>query len=82
MLHVTGLTSFDEAYQYMHRLYADPTMATKLSGLRVLIISDENLELLLKYYSIDEYTEFYDAEFSTLPASTEQESTLDEIIYE
>ena len=82
MLHVTGLTSFDEAYQYMHRLYADPTMATKLSGLRVLIISDENLELLLKYYSIDEYTEFYDAEFSTLPDSTEQESTLDEIIYE
>ena len=82
MLHVTGLTSFDEAYQYMHRLYADPAMATKLSGLRVLIISDENLELLLKYYSIDEYTEFYDAEFSTLPASTEQESTLDEIIYE
>ena len=82
MLHVTGLTSFDEAYQYMHRLYADPTMATKLSGLRVLIISDENLELLLKYYSIDEYTEFYDAEFSTLPAPTEQESTLDEIIYE
>jgi hypothetical protein len=82
MLHVTGLTSFDEAYQYMHRLYADPAMATKLSGLRVLIISDENLELLLKYYSIDEYTEFYDEEFSTLPASTEQESTLDEIIYE
>ena len=82
MLHVTGLTSFDEAYQYMHRLYADPAMATKLSGLRALIISDENLELLLKYYSIDEYTEFYDAEFSTLPASTEQESTLDEIIYE
>ena len=82
MLHVTGLTSFDEAYQYMHRLYADPTMATKLSGLRVLIISDGNLELLLKYYSIDEYTEFYDAEFSTLPAPTEQESTLDEIIYE
>ena len=63
MLHVTGLNSFDEAYQYMHRLYVDPVMATKLSGLRVLLISDENLELLLKYYSIDEYTEFYEANF-------------------
>ena len=82
MLHVTGLTSFDEAYQYMHRLYADPTMATKLSGLRVLIISDENLELLLKYYSIDEYTEFYDENFSVFPTSIGQEGTLDEIIYE
>ena len=82
MLHVTGLASFDEAYQYMHRLYADPVMATKLSGLRALLISDDNLELLLKHYSIDEYTEFYEANFSVLPVSAEQESTLDEIIYE
>ena len=82
MLHVTGLTSFDEAYQYMHRLYADPAMATKLSGLRALLISDENLELLLKYYSIDEYTEFYEANLSVLPTTIEQGSTLDEIIYE
>ena len=82
MLHVTGLTSFDEAYQYMHRLYADPVMATKLCGLRALIISEENLQLLLKHYSIDEYTEFYEANFSVLPVSAEQESSLDEIIYE
>ena len=73
MLHVIGLTNHDEAYQYMHRLYADPTMAAKLSGLRALIISDENLELLLKHYSIDEYTEFYEANFSVLPIPTEQE---------
>ena len=82
MLHVTGLTNFDEAYQYMHRLYADPAMATKLSGLRALIISDENLQLLLKHYSIDEYTEFYETNFSVLPVSAEQENSLDEIIYE
>ena len=73
MLHVIGLTNHDEAYQYMHRLYADPTMAAKLSGLRALLISDENLELLLKHYSIDEYTEFYEANFSVLPIPTEQE---------
>ena len=82
MLHVTGLTNFNEAYQYMHRLYADPAMATKLSGLRALLISDDNLGLLLKYYSIEEYTEFYEANFSVLPTTIEQESTLDEIIYE
>ena len=82
MLHVTGLTSFDEAYQYMHRLYADPTMSVKLSGLRALIISDENLELLLKYYSIDEYTEFYEATFTGYSALERGEDTLDEISFE
>ena len=78
MLHVTGLNSFDEAYQYMHRLYADPAMATKLSGLRVLLISDDNLDLLLKCYSIDEYVEFYEANFVELPPSLGVEDMLDE----
>ena len=78
MLHVTGLNSFDEAYQYMHRLYADPTMSTKLSGLRALLISDENLKLLLKYYSVDEYVEFYESNFVPLSLSLDSEDMLDE----
>lgn len=82
MLHVIGLASFDEAYQYMHRLYADPEMAVKLSGLRALLITDANLELLLKYYSIDEYTLFYEQNFTNLPLLEEEKSTLDEIIFE
>ena len=82
MLHVTGLAGLDEAYQYMHRLYADPTMAAKLSGLRALLISDDNLQLLLKYYSIDEYTEFYETHFTELPNAEEKQSTLDEVIFE
>jgi len=82
MLHVIGLASFDEAYQYMHRLYADPEMAVKLSGLRALLITDANLELLLKYYSIDEYTLFYEQNFTNLPLLEEEKNTLDEIIFE
>lgn len=82
MLHVIGLASFDEAYQYMHRLYADPEMAVKLSELRALLITDANLELLLKYYSIDEYTLFYEQNFTNLPLLEEEKSTLDEIIFE
>ena len=78
MLHVTGLNSFDEAYQYMHRLYADSVMATKLSGLRALLISDDNLALLLKYYSIDEYVEFYEANFVELSPSLGVDDMLDE----
>lgn len=82
MLHVKGLMSFDEAYQYMHQLYADPEMAEKLSGIRALIISDENMEILLKYYSIDEYTEFYEHHFAKLPDVMEEENRLDEVIFE
>ena len=82
MLHVIGLASFDEAYQYMHRLYADPEMAVKLSGLRALLITDANLELLLKYYSIDEYTQFYEQNFTDLPNTIEGEGSLDEVIFE
>jgi hypothetical protein len=82
MLHVKGLRTFTEADQYMHRLYADPEMATKLSGIRALLISESNMELLLKYYSIDEYTEFYEQHFATLPVFTDKEGVLDEVIFE
>ena len=82
MLHVTGFTGLDEARQYMHRLYADPEMTAKLSGLRVLLISDENLELLLKYYSIDEYDTFYEETFDTLLETTKRADVLDAIIFE
>ena len=82
MLHVKGLHSYTEAYQYMHRLYADPEMATKLSGIRALLISEENMELMLKHYSIEEYAAFYDANFATLPYIEESEDALDEIRFE
>jgi len=57
-------------------------MATKLSGIRALLISDENMELLLKYYSIDEYTQFYEQNFTDLPNTIEGEGSLDEVIFE
>lgn len=82
MLHVTGLASYDEACQYMHDLYSNAEMAVKLSGLRVLLITDSNLELLLKYYSVDEYTEFYDTHFTDQPTMDAAKGTLDEVIFE
>ncbi len=82
MLHVKGLRTFTEAYQYMHRLYADPSMAAKLSGIRALLISESNMELLLKHYSIDEYTEFYEQHFTALPEVEHEVDVLNEIIFE
>jgi hypothetical protein len=82
MLHVKGLRTFTEAYQYMHRLYADPSMAAKLSGIRALLISESNMELLLKHYSIDEYIEFYEQHFIALPEVEGDTDSLDEIRFE
>ena len=82
MLHITGLLNFAEAHQYMHQLYADPAMATKLSGIRSLLISDSNLKLLLKYYSIDEYDAFYQEHFTELPTIVKENNALDEVIFE
>ena len=82
MLHIKGLLNFNEAYQYMHQLYAAPGMAAKLSGIRALLISESNMALLLKHYSIDEYDEFYKEHFTELPTAVENTNVLDEVIFE
>ena len=59
MLQVRIFTNLEEAHQYQHQLYADKSMAERLKGLRAVIISEDNYELLMKYYSFDEYDMFY-----------------------
>jgi tetratricopeptide (TPR) repeat protein len=56
---IGSFASIDEAAYYTRRLYADEEMSRKLDGLRAVIISAENYELLNKYYSFDEYEQFY-----------------------
>lgn len=80
MLQVKEFTNFDEAYQYMKRLYADKTMAAKLSGMRTMVISYSNYELLKKYYSFDDYTTFYEKNFSVIPEPEIKGYTIDEPI--
>lgn len=67
MLIISEFLNFDEAYLYRKRLYAEGDMASRLEGINTLIITKENLELLLKYYSFDEYTDFYNAHFLNIP---------------
>ncbi len=67
MLQTKEFTNFEEAYQYSKLLYSDADMARKLSGIRALIISASNFELLQKYYSFDDYATFYEANFTNLP---------------
>lgn len=78
MLETKEFTNFEEAHQYLQLLYKDKEMARKLNGLRAIIISEANFDLLRKYYSFDDYDSFYQENFSAVPEYREDEKTLDE----
>lgn len=82
MLKVSGFLNFNEALSYQRRLYADSEMATRLEGIRVVLISEENLQLLLESHSFDEYQAFYDENFSIQSDMGEDNGSLDEIQFD
>ena len=83
MLRVNGFMNFDEAWHYHRRLYSDNEMSTKLSGIRSIIISEDNLALLLESHSFNEYATFYDEHFGQLPGLEEaDDSMLDDVLFD
>ena len=67
MLKVSEFMNFDEAFVYCRSLYDDADMATKLSGIKAVVISPKNLDILFKHYSFNEYQEFYEEHFLNIP---------------
>ena len=67
MMIVREFLNFDEAYVYQRNLYDDADMASKLSGIKAVVITPGNLELLLKHYSFTDYQEFYEEHFLNIP---------------
>lgn len=67
MLKVGEFMNFDEAFVYCRSLYDDSEMASKLSGIKAVVISPRNLDILLKHYSFNEYQEFYEEHFLNIP---------------
>lgn len=67
MMQVGEFMNYAESYQYMKRLYADERLSKRLEGMRVLLISKPNYELLRNYYSFDDYQQFYEQELNGLP---------------
>lgn len=63
---IKGFLSYDEVHAYAQKLYADDHMRTRLEGIRTLLISDDNLKMIGKEFSVDDYTEFYDQHFAPL----------------
>ena len=66
MMIIKGFLSYDEVHAYAQQLYADDHMRTRLEGIRTLLISDENLKMIGKEFSFDDYKEFYEEHFAPL----------------
>lgn len=67
MMQVGEFMNYAECYQYMKRLYADERLSKRLEGMRVVLISKPNYELLLNYYSFDDYQQFFEQHLGGLP---------------
>ena len=67
MMIVGEFLNFDEAYVYQHNLYDDADMASKLSGIKAVVITRRNLQTLLKHFSFNDYQEFYEEHFLNIP---------------
>ena len=66
MMIIKGFLSYDEVHAYAQKLYADEHMRTRLEGIRTLLISDDNLKMIGKEFSFEDYKAFYDEHFAPL----------------
>lgn len=78
LFEVKEFLNFDEAYLYRKRLYANAETARLLEGIHAFVISKTNLDLLLQYYTFDDYTEFYEKNFMGIPELEIDGYTIDE----
>ena len=68
-MQVSGFRNYDEALQYARQLYRQVAVMRLLGSGRAIIISEENLELLGRQYSYDDYDKFYAKNFAPLKTS-------------
>ena len=75
---VSEFLNFDEAWLYRKRLYADARVAQQIDGMKAILISPENLQLMLGYYSINEYLEFFEKTYNDIEEEQIDGGSLDE----
>jgi hypothetical protein len=78
LLEVKSFLNYDEAYVYMHKLTNNEEMSKKLEGLKIFIISEDNLKVLMNGKSFEEYFDFYDRHFDRISHLQLDENMLDE----
>ena len=82
LFEVKEFLNFGEAHLYSKRLYSNAETAKLLEGINALIISKTNLDLLLKYYSFDDYNRFYEESILAIPDVEIDGYSLDEPDYD
>lgn len=78
MLEVRPFNNYEEAYVYLHGLSNDDEMARRMEGLRLFIISERNLDLLLRGKSFADYFDFYDQHYDRVGHLAVDPASLDE----
>lgn len=78
MLQIKTFANYDEAYIYFHKLLNNAEMAYKLEGLKMFIISEDNMKKVMKILSFADYFEFYDQVFDRVGKLQLDENLLDE----
>ena len=81
LLEVKEFLSFDEAFLYRKRLYGNADTARLLEGINTFVISKSNLDLLLQYYTFEDYAQFYEENLLAIPEVEIDGHTLDEPDY-
>ena len=66
MMCVRGFLSYDEVHAYVQQLYSDSRMRKLLEGIRTLLISDKNLQMLGKQVSFEDYGIFFEEKIAPL----------------
>lgn len=69
---VSGFRNYDEALQYVRKLFTNKTITSLIGRNRTIIISEKNLPLLGRQFSYDDYARFYDKHFAPIKISDEQ----------
>ena len=70
LMTVSGFRNFDEALQYARELHRQTGITRRLHNGRRIVISEENMLLLGKEFSFDDYDKFYAKHFAPLKVST------------
>ena len=65
-MEIGGFRNYDEALQYARKLYSDKPVSKELNKCRNIIISENNIQLLGKKFSYNDYDNFYEKYFAPL----------------
>ena len=71
LMKFSGFRNFDEAHQYASEVHNQAGIVKLIRKARTILISSDNLELLGKQFSYDDYDAFYAKHFAPLRVRTE-----------